>query len=78
MFLLIPETTRHCKGFFDAIMLVMETGFAVTGFIGLFLNLFLPQVPDDVEEINELVLETVGSADEHALQVYASKEQQAF
>lgn len=69
---------KALQGFFDAIMLVMKTGFAVTGFIGLFLNLFLPQVPDDVEEINELVLETVGSADEHALQVYASKEQQAF
>lgn len=69
---------KALQGFFDAIVLVMETGFAVTGFIGLFLNLFLPQIADDVEEINEVVLETVGSADEHALQVYASKQQEAF
>lgn len=66
------------KGFYDAIVLVMETGFAITGFLGLFLNLFLPQVSDEVEEINEVVLETVGSADEHALEVYRSKELQAF
>lgn len=66
---------KSLQGFFDAIVLVMETGFAVTGFIGLFLNLILPQVADEVEEINEVVLETVGSADERALQVYASKEQ---
>lgn len=68
---------KALQGFFDAIVLVMETGFAVTGFIGLFLNLFLPQIADDVEEINEIVLETVGSADEHALEVYRSKEQEA-
>lgn len=66
---------RALQGFFDAIVLVMETGFAITGFLGLFLNLFLPQISDEVEEINEVVLETVGSADEHALQVYATKEQ---
>lgn len=69
---------KALQGFFDAIVLVMETGFAVTGFVGLFLNLLLPQVSDEVEEINEVVLETVGSADEHALQAYASKEQAAF
>lgn len=69
---------KALQGFFDAIVLVMETGFAVTGFIGLILNLFLPQIADEVEEINEVVLETVGSVDEHALEVYASKEQQAF
>ncbi|AOA61216.1 Putative uric acid-xanthine permease [Komagataella phaffii CBS 7435] len=35
------------QGFFDAIVLVMETGFAVTGFLGVILNLFLPQELDD-------------------------------
>ncbi|OBA24194.1 Xanthine/uracil permease [Metschnikowia bicuspidata var. bicuspidata NRRL YB-4993] len=69
---------QSLQGFYDAIVLVMETGFAVTGFVGLILNLILPQVSDDVEEINELVLETVGSADEQGLQAYATKEQQAF
>ncbi|EDK47482.1 purine permease [Lodderomyces elongisporus NRRL YB-4239] len=61
-------------GFFNAIVLVMESGFAVTGIIGVILNLVLPQVYDDVEEVNELVLETVGSADEHAREEYARKE----
>lgn len=69
---------KALQGFIDAIVLVMETGYAVTGFIGLFLNLMLPQISDEIEEINEVVLETVGSADEHALEVYRSKEMAAF
>lgn len=52
----------------------METGFAVTGFLGIFLNLLLPQVEDEVEEINEVVLETVGSADQRGMELYAQKE----
>lgn len=62
------------QGFFDAIMLVMETGFAVSGFAGIILNLSLPQVHDDIEEINEVVLETVGSADQRGMERYALKE----
>lgn len=69
---------KSLQGFFDAIVLVLETGFAVTGFIGVILNLLLPPVSDDVEEINELVLETIGSVDERALAAYASKEQGEF
>lgn len=65
---------KSLMGFFDAIVLVMETGFALTGFLGVILNLFYPPLSDEVEEINEVVLETIGSADEHALQVYATKE----
>lgn len=65
------------QGFFDAITLVMESGFAIAGLVGVFLNLLLPQVEDEIEEVNEHVLEVVGSADEHALQVYASKEAEA-
>ncbi|CAK9439916.1 uncharacterized protein LODBEIA_P40160 [Lodderomyces beijingensis] len=61
-------------GFFNAIVLVMQSGFAVTGIVGVILNLLLPQVHDDVEEVDELVLETVGSADEHAREEYARKE----
>ncbi|EGV65533.1 hypothetical protein PSN45_002449 [Yamadazyma tenuis] len=63
------------QGFFNAIVLVMETSFAVTGFVGVFLNLFIPQVHDDVEEINEVVLEAVGSADQAAMDSYARKEE---
>lgn len=69
---------QSLQGFFDAIVLVMSSGFATTGIIGVILNLLIPQVSDEVEEINEVVLETVGSADEHALRMYASKEQDEF
>lgn len=62
-------------GFFDVITLVMETGFAITGFVGLILNLIIPQVDEEMEEINEVVLETVGSATQEALEVYKSREQ---
>lgn len=65
---------KSLQGFLDAIVLVMETGFALTGVIGVILNLLLPQVPDEVEELNEVVLDTVGSVDEHALEAYRSKE----
>jgi len=39
------------QGFFDAIVLVLETGFAVTAFVAVALNLILPQ--EDVEEETE-------------------------
>ena len=47
------------KGFFNAIVLVMETGYAIAGILGVFLNLVFPQEEVDVkyieaeEEINE-------------------------
>lgn len=62
------------QGFFDAIILVMETGFAVTGFLGVILNALLPQVLDEIEEIDELILDTVGSAGQHGRELYAAKE----
>ncbi|EMG47021.1 uapA Uric acid-xanthine permease [Candida maltosa Xu316] len=65
---------KSLEGFFNAIVLVMETGFAVTGFLGVILNLAIPQVEDDVEEINELVLETVGSADQNAREEFERKQ----
>ena len=46
------------QGFFNAIVLVMETGFAVTGFLSMFLNLVLPE---DVED--ETVSITANDAD---------------
>jgi hypothetical protein len=37
----------------NAISLVMETGFAVTAFLALFLNLFLPEeIEDEVVDLN--------------------------
>ncbi|KAK6200966.1 uric acid-xanthine permease [Scheffersomyces amazonensis] len=65
---------KSLAGFFNAIILVMETGFAVTGIIGVILNLLLPQVEDEIEEINEIVLETVGSADQRGMEEFARKE----
>lgn len=47
-------------GFFNAIKLVMETGFAVTAFLSLILNLVLP------EEIEEAVPMTANKEDEEA------------
>jgi NCS2 family nucleobase:cation symporter-2 len=40
-------------GFFDAIVLVLETGFALTAFIALALNLILPE-EDETEEVESL------------------------
>lgn len=40
------------RGFYDAITLVMETGFAVTAMISMILNLVLP---DEIEDIPEVV-----------------------
>lgn len=49
-------------GFFNAIKLVMETGFAVTAFLSLILNLILPEEEED-EETPEL---TANEADDAA------------
>lgn len=38
-------------GFFDAIVLVMENGFAVTAFLSVILNLILPEEIEDDDEI---------------------------
>lgn len=40
------------RGFYNAINLVMETGFAVAAFVALALNLLLPE--DESEEVDEL------------------------
>ncbi|PQE31626.1 purine permease protein [Rutstroemia sp. NJR-2017a WRK4] len=44
---------RAKAGFFDAIVLVMETGFAVTAFVAVALNLGLPE-EDEGEEVESL------------------------
>lgn len=49
-------------GFYNAIILVMQTGFAVCGFVTLILNLVLPEEIDD-EDAPELTADT--SEDEH-------------
>lgn len=42
------------QGFLDAIELVMETGFAVTAFVGMILNLTLPE---EIEETDEKLVD---------------------
>lgn len=53
-------SNRALIGFFNAIVLVMETGFALAGFVALFLNLILPEEIED-EDTPEL---TANSADD--------------
>ncbi len=57
-----PETENDSlAGFYNAIKLVMETGFAVTAFLSLFLNLVLPEeIEDEAVEI------TANKADDEA------------
>lgn len=50
-------------GFFNAIELVMETGFAVTAFLSLILNLILPEEIED-EETPELTANTADDEDD--------------
>ncbi|KAL8769782.1 MAG: hypothetical protein Q9209_004398 [Squamulea sp. 1 TL-2023] len=49
---------RSKEGFFNAITLVCETGFALTGFVAMFLNLVLQEEVEDhiVDEIQEGVM----------------------
>ena len=44
---------RALLGFFNAIELIMETGFAVTAFLALILNLIIPEEDGD-DDIPEL------------------------
>lgn len=58
------EGDNHAlRGFYDAIGLVMETGFAVTAFVSMTLNLILPEEIEDLpEEVREEVpVRTTGS-----------------
>lgn len=54
---------RALQGFFNAIVLVMETGFAVAAFLALFLNLVLPEEIED-EETPELTANTADERDD--------------
>ena len=50
------------QGFFNAIVLVMETGFAITGFLAIFLNLVLPEEAED--ETVSITANMVDNADD--------------
>lgn len=46
---------RSLKGFYNAIVLVLETGFALAGFVGVFLNLFIDE--EEEEDTSPMYLE---------------------
>ncbi|CDK28115.1 unnamed protein product [Kuraishia capsulata CBS 1993] len=50
---------KSLQGFLDAIVLVMETGFAVTGFIGVILNLFIAEESDEDDNADHFLEEHV-------------------
>ncbi|KAJ4422717.1 hypothetical protein N0V82_002614 [Gnomoniopsis sp. IMI 355080] len=47
-------SNKSLQGFIDAIELVMETGFAVTAFVTMILNLILPLEVEDTDEMVEV------------------------
>lgn len=56
---------NHAKqGFFNAIVLVLETGFAVTGFLAMFLNMILSEEIED--EAQSFTANDVDAADDRA------------
>lgn len=55
-------TNRALEGFFNAIVLVMETGFALTAFLAVILNLALPDEVEDDAEVPELTANDVDEA----------------
>lgn len=59
---------KGLQGFLDAISLIMETGFAVTAFLTMFLNLVLP------EEIEDITVATNGAETAHSPVLAANKE----
>lgn len=66
---------KSLQGFLNAIVLVCETGFALAGFIGVILNLFIPQELDENDEADHMIDDEVvenssnneGSSDEKKL-----------
>ncbi|KPM44619.1 Uric acid-xanthine permease [Neonectria ditissima] len=76
---------RSLQGFFDAIILVMETGFAVTAFVCMALNLTLPEeLEEDIDaarsETNVVLnnthhdLPATGSSREHSIEQKQQKQ----
>ncbi|KAK9368941.1 permease family-domain-containing protein [Lipomyces kononenkoae] len=60
-------TNQGLAGFLDAITLVMETGFALTGLVALFLNLFISEEhPESGEEAEAVEIEAVTSTSQTA------------
>jgi NCS2 family nucleobase:cation symporter-2 len=63
-------------GFYNAIELVMETGFAVTAFLTVILNLIIPEEVED-EEIPELTAATVDDEADKAEWAYIRRKSAA-
>ncbi|KKK24998.1 hypothetical protein P175DRAFT_0466174 [Aspergillus ochraceoroseus IBT 24754] len=63
------------EGLLQAVELVMANGFAVTGFLGLILNLLLPDDPDDDPALVESDGQVGGKAEGEVVVVSCSSEQ---
>ncbi|CAH6718244.1 putative purine permease [[Candida] jaroonii] len=62
------------KSFFQALTLVANSGFAIGGFVGLIVNLILPMIEDEVEEIDEVIVTNQINSSSSAEQQYVHKE----
>ncbi|KAL4892427.1 permease family-domain-containing protein [Aspergillus ambiguus] len=68
---------RGLEGLLQAVELVMENGFAVTAFLGLILNLLLPEDPDEEAALLGLPQSDAGDATETSTQFKTDKESPA-
>ncbi|OJJ50727.1 hypothetical protein ASPZODRAFT_54641 [Penicilliopsis zonata CBS 506.65] len=65
-------SNKNLQGFLDAIELVLETGFAVTAFVSMILNLIMPE---EIEAISTQDVDVVPTSSAEPSQVdYSSKE----
>ncbi|KAK7522498.1 permease family-domain-containing protein [Phyllosticta citriasiana] len=55
------QRNQGLQGFFDAIVLVLETGFAVGAFVTCILNLILPEEEEEEEADDEVIVSVVES-----------------
>lgn len=63
-------------GFFNAIELVLETGFALTAFLAVILNLIIPEEIED-EETPEITANTIDEGNDQAEWNYIRRKSQA-
>ncbi|VVT46280.1 uncharacterized protein SAPINGB_P001135 [Magnusiomyces paraingens] len=65
------------KGFLDAIVLVMETGFAIAGFLGLIMNLIIPGEKGEGEVV-ESEMDVVSSNEGYSKGMEVEEHQQSY
>lgn len=75
-------SNRALTGFFDSIILIMETSFAIAALIGMFLNWIIPQELDEelvddisIQQSNIEVLEAIDGVDQQQVYTVLSNKQ---